>query len=526
MVIKVVTSAAALLAAGMAFAANFSSGILRTSPLEVVSAPKPTPTPAPISVAPTQWVNCAAEGQNCAVSGTALVRYGVGDTFVTKEVTGGFVCGNALFGDPVQGVVKSCSYSILPSTPQWIACAVENQTCVLPGSAKVRYGALGAFATREATDRIACSNAVFGDPIQGIVKSCFYRSTSAAQNNAASVELPAIASNFDVNRYLIPSWGSGDIPVSAAPDIVGAFRFICSPGQLLSDDPIMYPGQSGRSHLHQFFGNTATNANSTYTSLRTGGESTCNNMLNRSAYWIPAMMNGKGKVVRPDYISIYYKRRPTSDPECLRMAAKGCRDLPRGLRYIFGYNMATGEGGAFYFNCDGPTAVPGHYPDIVAAAQACPIGNRLGATISAPDCWDGKNLDSADHRSHMAYPSYGSWGYQKCPDTHPYVVPAFTLGAWYTTDADLDRSGTWSPSTTTWRLSSDTMAGMAPQRPGTTMHADWFGAWDDGVMKMWSDNCVNKLLNCSGGDLGNGKQLRMFDGFSWTANPRLVDPPA
>jgi hypothetical protein len=42
---------------------------------------------------------------------------------------------------------------------------------------------------------------------------------------------------------------------------------------------------------------------------------------------------------------------------------------------------------------------------------------------------------------------------------------------------------------------------------------------------MWQDNCIDKLLNCSGGDLGNGKQLRMFSGFTWSANPRLVDAP-
>jgi hypothetical protein len=40
---------------------------------------------------------------------------------------------------------------------------------------------------------------------------------------------------------------------------------------------------------------------------------------------------------------------------------------------------------------------------------------------------------------------------------------------------------------------------------------------------MWTDNCINKLLNCSGGDLGNGKQLKMFSGFTWNANPRLVN---
>ena len=308
-----------------------------------------------------------------------------------------------------------------------------------------------------------------------------------------------------------------------APDVVGAFRFVCAPGQLLRDDPIVYPNQPGRSHLHQFFGNTAANASSTYQSLRTTGESTCGAILNRSAYWIPAMMNGRGKVVRPDYVSVYYKRLPASDPECFRKAAKGCIALPRGLRYIFGYNMSAGANwGSFYFDCDGPTARPGHYPDIVEAARNCPVGNRLGAIIAAPDCWDGKNLDSANHFDHMAWPINGT----KCPDTHPYTIPHFQLGVWYAVDADLDRSGSWDGTKPTWSLVSDTMAGTAPKRPGTTMHADWFGAWDDTVMQMWTDNCINKLLSCSGGDLGNGKQLRGAAGEQWVANPHLSDPPA
>jgi lysophospholipase L1-like esterase len=44
-------------------------------------------------------------------------------------------------------------------------------------------------------------------------------------------------------------------------------------------------------------------------------------------------------------------------------------------------------------------------------------------------------------------------------------------------------------------------------------------------MSMWVGNCINKRLNCSGGDLGNGKQMKQFSGFSWTANPRLVALP-
>lgn len=311
-----------------------------------------------------------------------------------------------------------------------------------------------------------------------------------------------------------------------APDVVGAFRFICNPSHEAFDDPVVYPGQPGRSHLHQFFGNTKANASSTYASLRTTGESTCNNPLNRSAYWMPAMMNGKGKVVRPDFISIYYKRRPAGDPEC-QIAAKGCVGLPRGLRYVWGFDMAKPQAGMAtgYFNCDGPGSVGGHFPDIPTAARGCPKGAQLGAIQNAPECWDGRNLDTPDHRSHMAFIGY-STGHAKCPDTHPYLIPAFTMAAWYTTDDDLDRSGSWQPDRPTWHLSSDIMPGMPMMKPGTSLHADWFGAWDDGIMKMWTDNCVDKLLSCSGGDLGNGKQLKMYDGFKWLAEPRLVDPPA
>jgi hypothetical protein len=314
------------------------------------------------------------------------------------------------------------------------------------------------------------------------------------------------------------------VPSSTSPDPEGAFRFICNPAHLASDDPIVYPGQPGRSHLHQFFGNTAVNANSTYESLRTTGESTCNSPVNRSAYWMPAMMNGKGQVVRPDYISIYYKRLPASSPAC-QQRGTACVDLPRGLRFVFGHNMtnpAAAPTGAAYFNCDGPTATPGEYRNIVEAARNCPVGNKLGAVIRAPDCWDGRNLDSPDHRSHVAYAADGGWG--ACPASHPYVIPTFTMGVWYTTDADLDRSGSWSPGRPTWHLSSDVMPGMPMMTPGSTFHADWFGAWDDNVMRMWTDHCINRQLNCSGGDLGNGKQMKMFSNFSWSATPRVVNP--
>lgn len=335
--------------------------------------------------------------------------------------------------------------------------------------------------------------------------------------------LPSIASNFAVASHLY------DVPLTNPidNDVVGAFRFVCNAGQLLYDDPLVYPGQPGKSHLHQFFGNTAANANSTYATLRTSGDSTCMNILNRSAYWMPAMLNGRGQVVRPDYVTIYYKRFPKDSPYCTSMG-KACVDLPRNLRYIFGYDMLTMSDpnpGAAYFTCDGAN----RSEDLIEIAKFCPNGKHVGAALSAPECWDGKNLDSANHQNHMATPSYGSWGYLKCPDTHPYIVPHFSMVAWFTVDDTLDKSGAWQAGVTkTWSLSSDDHNGdgIPDHKPGSTLHADWWGAWDDPTMKLWTDNCINRKLSCNSGDLGNGKAMTMYPGFSWTANPRLVATPA
>ena len=344
--------------------------------------------------------------------------------------------------------------------------------------------------------------------------------TSTTTNGFYSEET-IVPSNFDISSELI----NVGLPNSAAPDVVGAFRFICTAGQVLKDDPIVYPGQPGASHVHQFFGNTSANANSTYQSLRAEGQSTCMSPLNRSAYWMPAMLDGKGNVVRPDHVTIYYKRRPITDPKCSLAsgdpAAEGnCVALPNGLRFVFGFDMLTGKSptGFLYFNCAGPSASPGHYSDLPTALANCPAGqgNRVGAVIRAPNCWDGKNLDSPNHRDHVAYHVRDpNTGINACPSTHTFVVPAFTMQTWWNVAEGDD--------TRLWSLSSDSMRPELPR--GSTFHADWFGAWDNTIMGMWMDHCINKMLNCSDGDLGNGKKMKQFAGFSWTANPRLVPVP-
>ena len=54
------------------------------------------------------------------------------------------------------------------------------------------------------------------------------------------------------------------------------------------------------------------------------------------------MLDGKGNAVRPDYVSIYYKQRPAtdpvvSDPTNAKYLGKAVQ-LPNGLKFIFGWD--------------------------------------------------------------------------------------------------------------------------------------------------------------------------------------------
>ncbi len=342
--------------------------------------------------------------------------------------------------------------------------------------------------------------------------------------DAAVDAVKPMRSGLAVGPLLAPK----DIPPSSAPDVVGAFRFLCSAGQLSYDDPIVYPGQPGKAHLHQFFGNLGADAHSTYESLRTTGESSCQNSLNRSAYWMPAMLDGRGHVVRPDFVSIYYKRRPASDPAC-KTEGKACVGIPRGLRFIFGWDqtrpaVAQPENAVHTgFKCvEGWEPVTPTAKDMVAPMKVCKPGQHLYASLASPQCWNGTDLDTADHRSHLAEPRPGraSSGQLQCPRTHPYIIPQFTMTVAYRIEQGDDPAR--------WHLSSDHMLPAALRRPGTSFHSDYFEAWEDDIRLRWEAACIDQMLNCSDGDLGDGHIMARGPHYPKPkVSPRLVPvPPA
>jgi len=65
----------------------------------------------------------------------------------------------------------------------------------------------------------------------------------------------------------------------------------------------------------------------------------------------------------------------------------------------------------------------------------CPYGLRINNFF--PTCWDGVNVDSPDHKSHVAYPIKGTFeeANWECPDTHPVRLPQVLYEAIWNTSA-------------------------------------------------------------------------------------------
>jgi Domain of unknown function (DUF1996) len=279
-------------------------------------------------------------------------------------------------------------------------------------------------------------------------------------------------------------------PHSTTPSDIGASRTACTYSHMAFDDPIVAPGQPGRSHLHTFFGNTDVSGHSTATSVATSGRGTClGGTANRSAYWVPSIIDTRaGRPMPPgEIIFIYYKTGYKG------VQAENVRPFPLGLRMIAGDARATTapalyqERYEFYCSDRSHDNAYGHS----SAIPVCRAGDRLNVALTFPQCWDGQRLDSPDHKSHMAYAENG------CPPSHPipFVEISFQIHWLVPSSGD----------TSTWRLSSD--VADTNIQPGYSMHGDWFNGWKPDIVDTWVRRCINARRDCGVGELGDGRRL-------------------
>ncbi|KAK0728734.1 hypothetical protein B0T26DRAFT_638474 [Lasiosphaeria miniovina] len=224
-------------------------------------------------------------------------------------------------------------------------------------------------------------------------------------------------------------------------------RFSCNQLVIERTDPLVSPGMNPSPHTHQIVGGNSFNVTMDPVTMDPATASTCTTCTfseDFSDYWTASLYfrspeNGSYRMVPQQYgftgldgvrhpqsggITIYYMTPYRSANQHVTAFKPGFRMLAGDptLRSRKGHNpgichRCQGNSQSIGAPCAGP-ADTFEFP-------ATPCSGGIRATVIFPSCWDGQNLDSPDHKSHMAY-SPGSGGLlagAACPASHPVRVP-------------------------------------------------------------------------------------------------------
>ena len=288
-------------------------------------------------------------------------------------------------------------------------------------------------------------------------------------------------------------------------------------------DPIMAdnkPVASG--HTHTFVGSNSVAASMTYNSLRGafdgfqkgrefiattakgGDDGSCTTTglwADASSYWSPSLYyrneDSTYSAVPLSFARLYYFNRVGNKEK-----GKGqtqAKAFPEGLRMIAGnamqfdtqkFNSSNhAPAKAISFVCLNYKAKSSQTDTIPTGS--CPDGLRMQVTFAS--CWNGKDLDSKVHQSHMAYPSGIDNG--DCPDTHPIRL-ATLFNEWVYSTGSMPNGGN-NPDNSHLVLSNGDMY-------GTSFHADFVNGWMVDVLQQ-------ALEQCEYSNHPNDKDLKFLD---------------
>jgi hypothetical protein len=270
----------------------------------------------------------------------------------------------------------------------------------------------------------------------------------------------------------------GTVSIADAAVVTPGAIIACQRSHQSMDDPIVFPNQPGASHLHVFHGAKATNSETTTPEALRAGGTTCFTQADSSGYWVPAVF-ARGQQLQPatKFDALFYYFCYFGPSVCSNM-----QDIPQGLRWVVGnvHAMSPAENPGLanktiIWKC-GP-GTPGKSTPQPPAQ--CSTGVMV-VRLRGPSCWDGVNLDSPDHKSHMAYPvgtnSSGAGG--SCPSSHPVPLPRLdsffrlNVGKSPIGEVTLASGGWW------------------------TIHQDFFNAWSPSGLANFMDRCINAIKDC------------------------------
>jgi len=201
-------------------------------------------------------------------------------------------------------------------------------------------------------------------------------------------------------------------PRSGPAASTGSFAAVCgrnTDGHRNSDNFISAPGRgNGAHHVHDYVGNTSTDGASTDESLAAAG-TTCAHG-DQSVYFWPVLRDIRhtgsdagepgggqdgnlGHILTPAAVAI----------EFFGNAQAPVRPMPRFLRVVTGDAKAVTKGPAAArarWTCSG---TPGRTS--ATRYPLCPAGQLVQRTGEFPSCWNGADLDSDTHRTHVTFPA-------------------------------------------------------------------------------------------------------------------------
>ncbi|OCF34866.1 hypothetical protein I316_03412 [Kwoniella heveanensis BCC8398] len=213
------------------------------------------------------------------------------------------------------------------------------------------------------------------------------------------------------------------LPALAALPAANAYFILSHPVlETTRLDPIVNPGGIG-AHVHSVVGGNNFDKSMTYESTQASTCTTASVTADKSNYWTPQLYyynptDESYQAIPVAYVNTYYLPRYSPGETTVQA-------FPDGLRMVSGDpNRRTYDGdadsNAVTYVCLDYSGSHSGDPEWAERNSFfnhnCPSGMR--AQIFFRSCWDGVNLDSDDHMSHMAWPSGGVNG-GSCPSTHP-----------------------------------------------------------------------------------------------------------
>ncbi|KAK1757956.1 hypothetical protein QBC47DRAFT_420838 [Echria macrotheca] len=299
-------------------------------------------------------------------------------------------------------------------------------------------------------------------------------------------------------------------------------RFGCS--QIVIDriDPLVNPGQAPSPHLHQVVGGNAFNISMPSTDIAELATcTTCNYADDFSNYWTANMYfkarNGSFKRVPQVPNRLLFGDKFTTKTTggfvvyYVSPGKGGVTAFKPGFRMLVGDANKRAQGSKSMksqtcFRCysgpnfGGDNAAP--CADAKLDTEAFPKGPCLGgirSNILYPTCWDGKNLDSPDHKSHVAYPTAGPQTFTgssvgtTCPTTHPVKIPQIMLEIVWDTTAFNNKAD--------WPADEKPLYLSTGDNTGYGQHGDYVFGWRGDALQRAMD------AGCTGASCSNLKVL-------------------